>query len=623
MESSPDRNRLAALSFSALGIVFGDIGTSPLYAFRAAMTHLSLTTAHIYGVLSLIFWSLLIIVCFKYLLVVFRADNDGEGGVLALAGIIRQKIKHPGLWLLLLTILGVGLIIGDGILTPAISILSAVEGLEPLSMHLQPYIIPSTIIILLFLFWMQRIGTGKIGILFAPVILIWFITIGLLGFLQILENPDVLIAINPYYVIQFFIENKGVALLTLGGVFLVITGGEALYADLGHFGKQPIRLAWFCIALPGLLLSYFGQGAHLLLHSEAIDFPFYSMAPRWFLPILIILATAATIVASQAIISAAFSILKQATLLNLVPRLKIVYTSTIEKGQVYLPFVNFILLIGTCALVLTFKSSNNLASAFGIAVNLDMLITTVLVAIIAYVYWQWNIVKLLIFPALLIIEFTFLAGNVPKFMEGGWVPILIAFITIIVMYTWHRGFKKLRKLNHRDSLFNQYIIDELNQHKISCQSGTALFITDPYDDEGRSLLYHLRINRMMYKTMIFLSVKVENRPYISLENKFEVIQKAEGLYLLNVHYGFAEYINLPQAIETMVKTIKLPFAFDLRKLVYFLQIISAEVTPGRTEKIWRWQKLLFAIMLRNAVPDIQFYQLPFSKTIAIGSYYHL
>lgn len=622
MESPPERNRLAALSFSALGIVFGDIGTSPLYAFRAAMAHLSITTAHIYGVLSLIFWSLIIIVCFKYLLVVFRADNDGEGGVLALAGIIRQKITYPGLWLLLVTIFGVGLIIGDGILTPAISILSALEGLQPLSIHLQPYIIPSTIIILLLLFWMQRIGTGRIGILFAPVILVWFIIIGLLGFLQIIQYPNVLMAVNPRYVIQFFIENKGVSLLTLGGVFLVITGGEALYADLGHFGKQPIRIAWFCVALPGLFLSYFGQGALLLLHPESINFPFYNMAPRWFLPILIILATAATIVASQAIISAAFSILKQATLLNLVPRLKIIYTSTVEKGQVYLPFVNFILLICTCALVLTFKSSNHLASAFGIAVNLDMIITTILVAIIAYVSWQWNIAKLLLFPIFLTIEIAFLAGNLPKFMDGGWVPILIAFATIVVMYTWHRGFKRLRKLNHRDALFNQFIIDELNQQKISHQPGMALFITDPYDDEGRSLLYHLRINRMMYETMVFLTIKVENRPYIPLENKFEVIQKAEGLYLLNVHYGFAEYINLPETLEKMVATIKLPFALNLRVLVYFLQIISAEVTPGRAE-IWRWQKLLFAIMLRNAVPDIQFYQLPFSRTIAIGSYYHL
>lgn len=621
--TTPEKSRLFGLSFAALGVVFGDVGTSPLYAFRQAIGNLSITPSNIYGILSLIFWSLLIIICFKYLVIVFRADNDGEGGVIALAGVIRQKIKTPGIWLLFVTIIGVGLIIGDGILTPAISILSAVEGLKSLSPGFEEYILEITIIILLLLFWVQRIGTGKIGVLFAPILLLWFITIGTLGFLQIAENPNVLMAVNPYYAILFFIEQKQFAILSLGGIFLVMTGGEALFADLGHFGKNPIRIAWFCVVLPGLLLCYFGQGAQLLARPETADSPFYSLSPRWFLPIMILIATAATIIASQAIISAAFSILKQTSLLNLVPRLKIMYTSSVEKGEVYLPFVNLILLIGTCILVLTFKTSNNLASAFGIAVNLDMIITTILVAIIAYVIWHWNFIKLMTFPFILIVEFAFLAGNIPKFLEGGWVPILVAFLGFIIMYTWYCGFEKLRELNHRDSLFDMYIIDELNQNKVSRQPGMALYITDPYDYKAGSLLHHLRINRIFSENMLFLIVKVDNKPSIPLENKFEITKKATGLYLLDIHYGFTETINLPHTLESMLNVIKLPFELDRKKLVYFIETIAVEVTKEKIKQMWYWQKILFAIMLRNQTPDIQFYHLPYNKVIALGSYYHL
>jgi KUP system potassium uptake protein len=623
MESASDRKRLLALSFSALGIVFGDLGTSPLYAFGAAIGHLPLTTNNIYGILSLIFWTLIILICFKYLFIVFRADNDGEGGVIALAGVIQQKLKNPGIWLLFMTIFGVGLIIGDGILTPAISILSAIEGLESLSTHFKPFIIPITLIILLLLFRMQNIGTGKIGIIFAPSLLIWFITIGILGLIQIIQNPNVLMAVNPYYFIHFCIEQKTMAILTFGGVFLVMTGGEALYADLGHFGKTPIRIAWFSVVLPALLLTYFGQGALLLAHPESIAYTFYGLSPHWFLPFLIVLATFATIIASQAIISAAFSILKQTSLLNLVPRLKIVYTSTLEKGQVYLPFINFILFLGTCTLVLTFESSSNLANAFGIAVNLDMILTTILVSIVAYYCWNWRLFKLIIFPAILIIELVFFAGNVIKIVNGGWIPILIAFFAIVVMYTWYCGFEKLRELQHRDSLFGQYILDELNQNKISRLPGTTLFITDSYDYEGGSLLHQLRINRIIYETMIFLSIKVESKPYIPIENKFKIIKKANGLYLLNIHYGFAENVDLPSVLDAMLKNVELPFVLDQKKLVYFLEIVSMEVTTKKTPKMWHWQKLLFSLMLRNAVFDIHFYRLPFNKTIAIGNYYHI
>ncbi|HFE8536258.1 TPA: KUP/HAK/KT family potassium transporter, partial [Legionella pneumophila] len=526
-ESLTEKRNELSLSFAALGVVFGDIGTSPLYAFGQVIKYFPINDHNIYGILSLIFWSLIIIVSIKYLVIVFRADNDGEGGIIALAGVIRQKIKQPGGWLLFITLVGIGLIIGDGMLTPAISILSAVEGLESLSPNLAKYVLPVTLIILFFLFKMQSIGTGKIGVYFAPVMLVWFITIGILGFLQIIQNPKVLMAINPYYAINFFMIHKYFALFILGGVFLVMTGGEALFADLGHFGKKAIRTGWFAVALPALLLCYFGQGAFVLMHTEDIKYPFFSLSPDWFLPVMIILATLATIIASQAIISAAFSILKQASLLNLIPRLKIVFTSKFEKGEVYLPLINFILALGTCSLVVIFKSSSNLADAYGIAVNLDMLITTVLVGIIAYRCWSWHAFKILIFLLILIIELAFFAGNIPKLLTGGWIPILIAFLGFVVMYTWHCGFEKLRELHHRDALMDAFIIDELNQNKISRQPGMGLYIIDPYDCEGESLLHHLRLNRIFFENMVFVSIKIENKPYIPIEDKFELIKKAE------------------------------------------------------------------------------------------------
>ncbi|HAU1153181.1 TPA: KUP/HAK/KT family potassium transporter [Legionella pneumophila] len=622
-ESSTEKKNELSLSFAALGVVFGDIGTSPLYAFGQVIKYFPINDYNIYGILSLIFWSLIIIVSFKYLVIVFRADNDGEGGIIALAGIIRQKIKKPGVWLLFITLVGIGLIIGDGILTPAISILSAVEGLESLSPNLAKYVLPVTLIILFFLFKMQSIGTGKIGVYFAPVMLIWFITIGVLGFLQIIQNPKVLMAINPYYAVYFFMIHKYFALFILGGVFLVMTGGEALFADLGHFGKKAIRIGWFSVALPALLLCYFGQGAFVLMHTEDIKYPFFSLSPDWFLPLMIILATIATIIASQAIISAAFSILKQASLLNLIPRLKIIYTSKFEKGQVYLPLINFILAIGTCSLVVVFQSSSNLADAYGIAVNLDMLITTVLVGIIAFYCWNWHMLKVVIFPLILVIELAFFAGNMPKLLTGGWIPVLIAFLGFIVMYTWHCGFEKLRELHHRDALMDAFIIDELNQNKISRQPGMGLYIIDPYDCEGESLLHHLRLNRIFFENMVFISIKIENKPYIPIENKFELIRKAEGFYLIFIHYGFTENINLPNELDEMFKRVNLPFEIIKNKLIYFIEIVFVEMTRERLKHMYLWQKYLFSLMIRNAVPDIQFYRLPYNKTIAIGTYYQL
>lgn len=622
-DNSIDWRRLFGLSFGALGVVYGDIGTSPLYSLRQALSHLPMTTETIYGVLSLIFWYLILIISCKYLLIILRADNDGEGGILALSSLLKQKIKGEGRLLMLITIIGIGLIIGDGMITPAISVLSAVEGLEAISPEFTKFVIPGTIVILLLLFWLQRVGTGKIGALFGPIILIWFVVIGFFGLRQVILHPGVLAAMNPYYAYHFFVAEKSLALIALGGVFLAVTGGEALYADLGHFSKDSIRLAWFSIALPALLLNYFGQGAHLLAHPEAIVNPFYSIAPQWFLPVFIALATLATIIASQAIIAAVFSIIKQAILLNLIPRFKVIQTSVSEKGQIYVPLMNLFLVLGTCGLVLMFKSSANLGNAYGIAVNLYMIITTLLVAQVAYTVWRWNFLQLSVFILFMVIDLANLLGNSFKFLTGGWVPLLITLAGIVIMYTWRKGFKQLRRLNYQDALKDSTIIADLNAKTIPRLPGTTLFITDPYDEMGGSLLHHLKINRILTKTVIFVSVLIENKPFTPLSKKFEILQKAEGFYLLNIHYGFAEDIHLPNILEVMTKTMDLPFQIDVKNMAFFVEIIAIEITKARIEALWIWQKYLFSFMLRNAVPDIQFYSLPYNKTVAIGTYFRL
>lgn len=622
-DNSVDWRRLGILSFGALGVIYGDIGTSPLYSLRQALFHLPATVTNVYGALSLVFWYLVLIVCCKYLLIILRADNDGEGGILALSSLLKQKIRSEGRLLMFITIIGIGLLVGDGMITPAISVLSAVEGLQAVSVEFTKFVIPTTVAILLGLFWLQRVGTGQLGVLFAPIILLWFIVIGCLGLLQIIDHPSILAAMNPYYAVHFFMEEKSMALIALGGVFLSVTGAETLYADMGHFNKTAIRLSWFSVALPALLLNYFGQAANLLVHPASIANPFYSIVPKSFLPLVIVLATLATIIASQAIISAVFSIIKQATLLNLIPRFKIIQTSVIEKGQIYVPIVNLFLAVGTCGLVLIFKSSQNLGNTYGIAVNLHMIITTILVAQVAYSLWRWNVVQLSIFVLFMIIDLANLLGNSFKFMTGGWFPLVITFAGLIIMYTWRKGFKQLRRLNYQDALRDSTIIADLNAKSIPRLPGTTLFITDPYDEMGGSLLHHLKINRILTKIVVFVSVLAENKPFIPLSQKFEILQRAEGFYLLNIHYGFAEDIHLPNILEVMTKTMDLPFQIDAKNMAFFVEIIAIEITKNKVDYLWNWQKYLFSFMLRNAVPDIQFYSLPYNKTVAIGTYFRL
>jgi KUP system potassium uptake protein len=449
------------------------------------------------------------------------------------------------------------------------------------------------------------------------------VIIGTLGLIQIIKVPSILNAINPYYAITFILRHGYQSIITIGCVFLVVTGGEALYADIGHFGKNPIRFSWFTIVFPGLLLNYFGQGAFLLIHPGMSTNTFFQISPAWFLPFLVAISTIAGIIASQAIISAVFSIIKQTVLLNFLPRLKIVQTSLLEKGQVYLPMVNAFLAVGTCALVLGFESTTRLTNAYGFAVNLDMIITTIFVGIIAAYKWKWRF-RLGLFFVIFFLDLAYLVGNSHKILDGGWIPLAIAGFIAVLMYVWYRGFNRLHLLNHRNVLLDRTILEDLNQNKVRRLPGTALFITDPYDYSGGSLLHHLKINHMLSERVIFLGVVIDDHPYVPLRKRFEIEEKAEGFYFLTIHYGFTEDINLPDILQNLSQNASLPFQLDdVDTMSFFIEIIGLELSRSSGGNMPYWQKTLFAFMLKNALPDIQFYHLPYNRTVAIGTYYNL
>ena len=610
---------LPSLSLAALGIVYGDIGTSPLYALRESLRGVPIDLMNVLGVLSLIFWSLIFVISIKYLMILLRADNDGEGGILALTALIKRTSAHHSKWFFVIGILGAGLMLGDGMLTPAISVISALEGLNVFVPSLSTWILPLTCIVLLGLFILQSLGTEKIGIVFGPIILIWFFCIAILGGIQIVDNPIVLKAINPWYAFEFFYQNgwKGYALL--GGVFLVMTGGEALYADLGHFGKAPIRLTWFLIVLPCLLLNYFGQGAYLLAHPEGIANPFYMIAPTWVALPLIVLAAISTVIASQAVISATFSITKQAVLLGLYPHLPIVQTSGFQRGQIYIPQMNLILAIGTMLLVLTFKNSDALTHAYGIAVNLVMILTSLLVMYLIIHIWHWNWI-VVVFSCLFFgaIDLAFLGANIQKVLTGGWVPVVFASLCAFVMYTWNTGRLYLQNTYYMKKEAFSKILKQLNYKSLNRIAGTtAIFIPD--------ILNFLKLNRTIPEYVLIINYTVENIPYVSSINRWQVACLKDNICELTLHYGFMDTISIPQALYTANDRGYLPFPVDVDNAMYFIEIPN--VVPSRKYKaMWFfWQEKLFAFLVRNysANLNIEFYQLPYNRTVAIGTYYRI
>lgn len=620
----PSSPSLGTLSFAALGIVYGDIGTSPLYAMREALLGLPINLTDVLGVLSLIFWSLIIVISIKYLCIVFQADNNGEGGILALLALLKGLDNKTYKLFLLIAIFGAGLILGDGMLTPSISVISAIEGLHVISPTFSQIILPLSFLILLGLFFFQSIGTAKIASSFAPIIFIWFITISILGVIQIIHNPIVVEAMNPIYAIEFFHHNGWTGYILLGGVFLVVTGGEALYADMGHFGKNPIRFSWFLVALPALVLNYFGQGAYLLNHPSAISNPFYALSPTWFNLPLLFIATLATIIASQAVISATFSITKQAVLLGLYPQLPIVQTSESSLGQIYVPQMNFILAVGTLILIVTFKSSSALAHAYGIAVNLDMLAVSIMTIYAARKIWKWNIMKIImIFSLFLLVDLSFLGANSEKIISGGWVPIVFAIACTFIMYTWNKGMQYLRKTIYMKKDDITKILRQLHYKSLNrLPNTTAIFITDVYDKSGGSFLHFLKLSRAVPENILILSYVVENVPYVSLNNQFEYKFLDKNVCQLTLHYGFMDFVNIPKALVLAnIKKI-LPFSIDTDIATYLVEIPTIIASRKKKTLPFFWQEKLFSFLMRNysANINIEFYQLPYNRTIAIGTY---
>ncbi len=615
----------ATLSLAALGVVFGDIGTSPLYAMRACLYGLPINLVNVLGILSLIFWSLIIVISIKYLIILFRADNDGEGGVLSLIALLKQFDKSRVNIFFILGMFGAGLLLGDGMLTPAISVLSAIEGLDVIFPSLSNWVLPLTIVILVGIFSVQSLGTARIGFYFGPIILIWFVTIGVLGIAQIIKNPIVLMALNPFFAFEFFHLHGWTGYALLGGVFLVVTGGEALYADLGHFGKKPIRLSWFLVVLPGLLLNYFGQGAYLLSHPMGIINPFYMLAPGWFSVVLLIMATMATIIASQAVISATFSLTKQAVLLGLYPHLPIVQTSREAKGQIYIPQMNLILALGTVLLVLLFKSTDALTHAYGIAVNLDMLITNILVIYLAVKKWRWNpIVLFLVFGTLVTIDLAFLGANLQKLWTGGWLPVLFAFACTFIMYTWYAGRLYLCETYYMKKEEFSKILKQLDYKSLyRLPQATAIFITDIYDKSGGSFLHFLKMNRTLPEHVLIVNYSVDNVPYVASENRFEVSCLNKNICELTLHYGYMDTVSVPQALYVANDRGILPFAINIDTATYLIEIPNIVASRKKQTMWFYWQEKLFAFLVRNYSTNlnIEFYQVPFNRTMAIGTYY--
>ena len=618
---------LRSLSLAALGVVFGDIGTSPLYAFRVSLHGLEPNTTNVLGVLSLMFWALILVISIKYSIILLRADNEGEGGILALMALLKRSKAGKSKLYAIIAVLGVGLMLGDGMLTPAISVISAIEGIQVVAPELSHWIIPITCLILFGLFSIQYMGTEKICQLFGPILIIWFITLAILGTTQIIQHPYVLKAINPYYAFHFFHEAGWGSYVMLGGIFLVVTGGETLYADLGHFGKKPIRLAWFIVVLPCLLLNYFGQGANIISNQSSISNPFYLLAPVWFLCPLIFIATLATIIASQAVITATFSLVKQAILLFFYPHLPIIQTSKSHSGQIYIPQVNQLVGLGTLLLVLVFQSSSALTNAYGIAINMLMIITSILLIQVAIKKWRWGMMKISI--AILFfgtIDIAFLIANINKFFTGGWLPVLFAFCAAFLMLTWNKGLIHLHKMHYMKKSKLTTLIEQLNHNEINpLPAKTSIFVTDIYDTGGGNFLRFLNMNAIRPEHIIIVNFLVKNTPHISLDDPMHITQLNKDIFKLTLHYGFMDTISIPRSLALLNQNGLLPFNINIETATYFIEI-SNVIVSHKNKKIYHYlQDKIFAFLIRHYSVNlnINFYHLPYDRTVAIGVYYSL
>ena len=621
--AKPTGKRLAVLSLTALGVVYGDIGTSPLYALRECFKEeygITPTPANIIGVLSLILWSLILVVSIKYIVFILRADNRGEGGILALLALLLQQKRRSDdrkrrLALIALGLFGAALLYGDGVITPAISVLGAVEGLEVNTPALAPFVMWISMAIIFALFMVQRFGTARVGTAFGPIMLVWFVTIAWLGVRSIVAAPQVLASANPWHGIQFF-ETHGLAgFLTLGAVVLCVTGGEALYADMGHFGKRPIRIAWFVMVLPALLLNYFGQGALLLRTPAAASNPFYLLAPSAFQWPLLIIATLAAVVASQALISGAFSLTQQSVQLGYSPRMQIIHTSQHEAGQIYIPEINKALMVGCLLLVLGFKNSSALSAAYGIAVTGTMAITSILFAVVARSRWGWGLPHVIgLTAAFLLIDLSFLLANVVKIEHGGWVPIAMAIGVYLLMSTWKRGRILLNDIQSEHALPLDLFLAGIEKTPIPRVRGTAVFMTSTADGVPVVMMHHLKHNKMLHETVIILSVTTRGIPEVSADHGLSLEKLGHGFYRVVAAYGFMQSPDIPELLRrAAAQGVPVP-AMDTS---YYLGRERLVLT-GKA-KMSRWRKGIFALMSRNARSATEFFQIPPNRVVELGA----
>lgn len=621
MQVKAQRPAMSAMTLAALGIVFGDIGTSPLYALKEcfhAAHGIALTHHNVLGILSLIFWSLMIVVSIKYVAVIMHADNNGEGGIMALLALtLRSKTLNSKYRTVLIAIglFGAALFFGDGIITPAVSVLSAVEGLSIATPIFTPYIIPITLAVLIGLFMIQRKGTGSVGRYFGPITLLWFISIGVVGVMSIAQNPAILQMVNPYWAGAFVVAHPGIAFFAMSAVVLTITGGEALYADMGHFGRKPIQLAWFFVVLPCLLLNYAGQGALLLRDPTTVENPFFKLVPELALYPMIILATIATVIASQAVISGVFSIARQAMQLGYLPRFTVLHTSESEIGQIYIPFLNWLLLSSIVVLVVMFKSSSNLAAAYGLAVTMTMLCDTLLVGFVMYNMWRWSKLKvLLIVVPFFTLDLVFFGATSLKIIAGGWFPLMVGVIAFTIMMTWKRGRELLLSKLQMETLPLDLFINSVTSSAHTVQ-GTAIFMTASQKVVPHALLHNLKHNKILHETNILMTVITEDVPYIDAADRIAVEKINDRFYRLVARYGFKEQPNVPVAVEQGLHELALPF--DMMMISFFVSRERILHTVG--DGMAPWREKLFISMSRNTSAVSDFFQIPTNRVVEMGS----
>jgi KUP system potassium uptake protein len=609
---------LALVSLTALGIVFGDIGTNCLFALRecfGGQHPIEPTPDNVLGVLSLILWTLLIIISVKYIMYVMRMDNRGEGGILALMALLQSWRARDYSLLISLGIFGAALLYGDSMITSAISVLSAIEGLKVATSAFDPYVVPITVVVLILLFVFQRRGTAGIGSVFGPVMLVWFCTLAVLGILGILSQPQVMAAASPDHAVRFFANNHFRGFLVLGAVFLVVAGGEALYADMGHFSAKPVRLAWYALVLPALLLNYFGQGALLIGDPGQLTHPFYQLAPGWAVYPLVLLATVATVIASQAVISGVFSLSRQAAFLGLFPRLHVVQTSAIKIGQIYVPTMNWLLMVGTIALVLGFRTSSGLAGAYGVAVSTTMVITTVLAFNVTRELWGWRMFPAIVVTAgFLLVDLTFLGANIFRIVQGGWVALLVGTLVFVLMSTWKSGRDIVRRRLDRKVMPVDSFVRRITDDQPVRVPGTAVFLSGNPQGTPPILLHHLKHNQVLHEKVILLTVVIEDVPRVWVSDRLEMSEFGMGIYQVIVHFGFMDDPKVP---EELSRTQKQGLEIDVDAVTYYVG--GQNVIPSENDPVMAvWREKLFVYLARNAAWPTSFYGLPPDRVIELG-----